>query len=175
MRRIVFVSVAAIVLSGGVTAYAQEHMSHQQHMVAPADSRQLVSFPPDMRQHTLANMRDHLQALSEILSAMSGAQYGKAARIADARLGMDSPSAAGCKAEDAAAPQMSKPSNMDHQMSQFMPEAMRKIGLEMHQSASTFAAEAAKASKTDNAKPALAALSRVTQQCTACHASFRVQ
>lgn len=175
MRRIVVIALASLALSAGVAVYAQDHMAPRQHMATPSDGRQLVSFPPDMRQHTLANMRDHLQALSEILSAMSGAQYGKAARIAEARLGMDSPSAAGCKAEEAAASQVSRPANMDHQMSQFMPEAMRKIGLEMHQSASLFATEAAKASKTGNAKPALAALSRVTQQCTACHASYRVQ
>lgn len=182
MRRTLFAAVAAVALAGGVTAAAQEHtnpMDHLQHTAGtgmPGDGRQLVDFPPPMRAHTLANMRDHLQALSEILTAMSGAQYATAARIADTRLGMDSPSAAGCKAEAAGAtPQMSKPAGMDHQMSLFMPEAMRKIGLEMHQSASAFAVTAAKAGKTGNAKPALAALSRVTQQCAACHAAYRVQ
>lgn len=177
MHRILFASLTAIALAGGITANAQEHTEHQQHMAATTgDGRQLVNFPPEMRQHTLANMRDHLQALSEILTAMSSAQYARAARIADARLGMESPSAAGCKSEGAmATPQMSKPAGMDHQMSQFMPEAMRKIGLDMHQSASAFAVAATKAAKTGNAKPALAALSRVTEQCTACHAAYRVQ
>lgn len=182
MRRSLFAAVAAIALAGGVTAYAQDHttpMDHQQHtagMGMPGDARQLVNFPPAMRTHTLANMRDHLQALSEILTAISTAQYAQAARIADARLGMDSPSAEGCKAEAAGAPpQMSKSAGMDHQMSQFMPKSMRKIGLEMHQSASAFAVAATKAGKTGNAKSALAALSRVTQQCAACHAAYRMQ
>lgn len=185
MRRTLFAAVAAMALAGGVTVSAQDHTNHMEHidrqgqmasMGMDGDGRQLVEFPPAMRTHTLANMRDHLQALSEILTAMSAAQYAQAARIADARLGMDSPSAEGCKAEAAGAPpQMSKSAGMDHQMSLFMPENMRKIGLEMHQSASAFAVVAAKAGKTGNAKPALAALSRVTQQCAACHAAYRMQ
>lgn len=180
MRNNLLVPVAAIVLACSTTVFSQDHagqMDHQKHMAATAgDARQTVDFPPEMRQHTLTNMRDHLQALSEILTAMSSSQYAKAAQIADTRLGMESPSAEGCKAEDAAnAPQMSKPANLDHQMSQFMPEGMRNIGLNMHQAASNFAAEAKTANKTGNAKPALAALSKVTQQCTSCHAAYKVQ
>jgi hypothetical protein len=92
------------------------------------------------------------------------------------RLGLDSPSAEGCKSESAvAAPQMSQPVNMDHRMAEFMPDGMRNIGLEMHKSASAFAVEATKAGKTGNAKPALAALSRVTQQCANCHSAYKVQ
>lgn len=183
MRKTLTISLSAIAMAFGVTAYAQapmhqmDHAQHMQHMAAAAsDSRQQVNFPLEMRQHTLANMRDHLEALSEILSRMSAGQYAKAAQVANSRLGMDSPSAEGCKAEDASGkPQMSKPANMDHQMSQFMPEGMRNIGLSMHQAASDFAVEANKAGKSGNPKQALAALSKVTQQCAACHASYKVQ
>lgn len=177
MRKALIATTIAIALPG--TVYAQEHdpMMHQMHMSAMGDdSRQLVNFPPEMRQHTLKNMRDHLMALSEILSAMSGAKYAQAAKIANQRLGLDSPSAEGCKGESAGvAPQMSQPANMDHRMAEFMPEGMRNIGLEMHKSASAFAVEAAKAAKTGNAKPALAALSQVTQQCSGCHSAYKVQ
>lgn len=167
--------VASIAAHAEMPGNSMGHMGHQQSMVGN-DGRQLVNFPPEMRQHTLANMRDHLEALSEILGAISAAQYGKASQIASARLGMDSPSAAGCKAEAAAgAAQQSRPGNMDHQMAQFMPEAMRSIGLSMHQAASDFATEAARTGKSGNPKPALAALSKVTQQCSACHAAYRVQ
>lgn len=154
------------------------HLAHQQHTGATdgGDGRQLVNFPPEMRQHTLANMRDHLLALSEILAAMAAGQYAKASRVAGSRLGMDSPSAAGCQDEKAAAkPQMSKATGMDHRMGEFMPEGMRQLGLDMHQAASAFAGEAAKAARTGNAKPALAALSRVTQQCTSCHSAYKLQ
>jgi len=180
-------SVTALALAVSASVDAQQltspmdHMNHTNHQPPTAapdggDGRQLVNFPPEMRQHTLANMRDHLLALSEILAAMSAGQYTKASQVAGARLGMDSPSAAGCQDEKAAAkPQMSKAPDMDHRMGEFMPEAMRKLGLDMHQAASTFAGEAAKAAKTGNAKPALAALSRVTQQCTSCHSTYKVQ
>lgn len=179
------VTALALAVSLGVDAQQptsnMEHMSHLAHQPptgAPdgGDGRQLVNFPPEMRQHTLANMRDHLLALSEILAAMAAGQYTKASQVAGARLGMDSPSAEGCQPEKAAAkPAMSKATGMDHRMEEFMPEGMRKLGLDMHQAASTFAGEAAKAARTGNAKPALAALSRVTEQCTSCHSTYKVQ
>ena len=179
MRYTLIASFAAAALVIGAAAHAQNHstMDHQRHMAAMmGDNRQLVEFPPEMRQHTLASMRDHLAAIAEILAAISKADYAQAARVADARLGMASPSAEGCKADGASEkPQMSQPLNMDAQMSQLMPEGMRRIGLAMHQSASVFAAEAAKASKTGDATPALVALSRVTEQCTACHSAYKVQ
>lgn len=169
----------SIMLTSGTAVYAQQpmqHMDHSMHMTAMAeDGRQTVNFPPAMRQHTLANMRDHLQALSEILGAIAGNQYAKAGEIAGARLGMNSPSAEGCKPAEANAPQMSKPASMEQQMAQFMPEGMNKIGLSMHEAASTFSTEAALASKTGDTKPALAALAVVTQQCAACHATYKVQ
>lgn len=166
-------TILTLALSGNI-ALAQEHqhMAHQKPMTTViSDGRQLVEFPAEMRQHTLANMRDHLHVLSEILLALSSGQYAQAARIADARLGLDSPSAEGCKNDGSA----SKPANMEHRMAQFMPEEMRKIGAAMHASASAFALEAKQAAKSKNAKPALTALSRVTQQCTACHAAYKLQ
>jgi hypothetical protein len=177
MRQIARVSMAALALAGMCTAHAQDHMDHQAHMaVAGGDARELANYPSQMRLHTLATMRGHLNALSEILAAMSSGRYADAAHIAYAQLGMDSPSAAECKVQsNAGSPQMSAVTSMDQAMSQYMPEGMRKIGLEMHGAASAFAAEAAKAGKTGNAQSALTALSRVTQQCVACHAAYRLQ
>lgn len=177
MRRTLFVSMFVIALAAGAAAAAQEHADHRKHTAAAVhDGRQWVNFPPEMRAHTLANMRDHLLALSEILSAMAEARYGSAARTAATRLGIDSPSAEGCKAEGAAdAAQASTPGSMDLRMAQFMPEGMRRMGLDMHRSATAFAAAATAAETTGNPTPALAALSRVTQQCAGCHAAYRVQ
>jgi len=179
MRQTLFTSAAILALLTSMPALAQDHSMHSDHSMHMAtkggDDRQLVNFPPEMRQHTLANMRDHLAALSEILAAMSSAHYAKAAHVASTRLGLESPSAAGCKPEPAAgAPMMSKPGDMEHQMAKFMPEGMRNIGLEMHTAASAFATEALKANGTHNTKPALAALARVMRQCAACHAAYKV-
>lgn len=153
-------------------------MSMHRHVsVSTRDSRQAVSFPPMMREHTLANMRDHLDALSAILTAMAASNYTEAAHIADARLSMDSSAAAGCKAlgDPNGGARAASPMDMESMMAQFMPEGMRVIGLGMHQSASAFAAEATKAAKSGDARTAYEALARVTQQCTACHAAYRLQ
>lgn len=179
MRQTCLLLTTAAALLTGVAAHAEEHgqMNHPMHLAAQgSDPRQPVSLPAEMREHTLASMRDHLQALSEIIAALSSAQYARAARIASTRLGMDSPSAAGCREGNAAqAPMRSTPASMDQEMAQFMPAEMNAIGLEMHQSASAFAAIAAKVGRTGNARPALAALARVTGQCASCHSAYRLQ
>lgn len=180
MRNALLLATIVISLTGSLAAHADDHdmMDHQAHMSAMnSDGRQPVSFPPEMQEHILSNMRDHLNAVSEILAAMSSGKYGEAAKIATTRLGMDSPAAEGCKAPGAtaSAPAKSEPLNMHQLMSQYMPEGMRKTGLAMHQAASDFAVEAAKADKSGDAKPAYAALARVTQQCTACHAIYKIR
>lgn len=178
-RKFLAVSIPVLVMLGVVTAYAEEHnhADHQGHMAhMGGDQRQLVEFPPEVRVHFLSNMRGHLQALSDITLAMSDGQYDKAADIADTTLGMDSPSAAGCKMGSSLDQKATPPEIQDHQrMQQYMPPLMRQAGIEMHQTASDFAIEVRKVSKTGDSKLALSALSRVTQRCISCHASFRAQ
>ena len=53
------------------------------------DTRKLLDFPAPMREHMLSNMRGHLQALNEILAALSIGDGPKAARIAETRLGVE--------------------------------------------------------------------------------------
>ena len=139
----------------------QEHNHDMQHQAdaAPAkDARPIVKFPEDLRVHTLANMRDHLQTLEVIQEALAKEDYDRAGDIAEQRLGMSSLALHGA-----------------HDVAKYMPEGMQNIGTEMHRSASRFAVAAKDAGATGDIKPALAALARVTQQCVACHASYRVQ
>ena len=139
---------------GGGAAHHAMHASP-----APAaDSRPVVRFPEELRIHTLANMRDHLRALQEIQDALAQEQYDRASDIAEQRLGMSSLRLHGA-----------------HELSKFMPEGMQNIGTEMHRAASRFAVTAKDAGATGDVKPALAALSRVSQQCVACHSAYRVQ
>ena len=56
-----------------------DHAAHQQDL---QDARQLVNFPDEMRNRTLSNMRDHLQALQDIQGALGREQYDLAAGIA---------------------------------------------------------------------------------------------
>ena len=144
------------------------------HMMSHApDTRKALDFPPPMREHILSNMRSHLQALSEILAALSTGDGPKAGKIAETRLGLDSPEAAACMPKSVTTE--SSTQNMAAMMAKYMPEEMRALGLAMHHSASAFAREAAKARTGADLKPAIAALAQVTQNCAACHAAYRLK
>jgi hypothetical protein len=135
-----------------------DHGGHAGHDVPAGDGRQAVEFPEPLRTHTLANMRDHLLAIQEIQQALADGAYDRAAELSERRLGMTSLAAHGA-----------------HDVAKLMPAGMQAIGTEMHRSASRFAVEAANAGATGNARPALAALARVTGQCVACHAGYRMK
>jgi len=122
------------------------------------DQRQFVRFPDALRDHTLANMRDHLLALQEIQEALARGKEDLAAQIAERRLGMSSLSLHGA-----------------HEVAQYMPQGMQDAGTEMHRNASRFALEAQNAGVTGDLKPALDALSKVTAACVGCHAGYRLQ
>lgn len=178
MRPVTRFLVAILVLVAGSSTVADEHKMQHQHITATGDdARQAVSFPPMMRTHLLSNMRDHLGALSEILSAMASADYTEAALVANTRLGLGSPAAAGCEYEPAS-PANASPvvaARMEEMMFRHMPADMRSIGLAMHQAASSFGKEARKAAKSGDATPAYRALADVTRQCVACHAAYRLE
>jgi len=120
---------------------------------AEKDTRQKIKLPTQMRAHMLGNMRDHLQALSEIQAALAAKQLDRAADIAETRLGMTSLATHGAS-----------------HMAQYMPKAMQDIGTEMHHAASRFARTA----HEGDGQKALENLAQVTQQCVACHAGYRV-
>ncbi|MEK6664719.1 MAG: hypothetical protein AABY73_12730 [Pseudomonadota bacterium] len=120
---------------------------------AEKDARQKVKLPAQMRAHMLGNMRDHLQALSEIQAALAAKQLDRAADIAETRIGMTSLASHGAA-----------------HMAQYMPKGMQDIGTEMHHAASRFARTA----QEGDGQKALENLAQVTQLCVACHAGYRV-
>lgn len=107
-----------------------------------------------MQQHMMANMRDHLMALNEILVSMGEGELEQAADTAERRLGMSSLEAHGAS-----------------HMARFMPEAMRRAGTAMHQAASRFALKA----EEGELLPAYKMLSEITATCVNCHAQFRIR
>lgn len=164
MRNTMIVSALAGlgVLVGGL-AFAQQH-GHGAHSGHPppgkaiADMRVLVAFPPELQEHTLSNMRDHLFALQEIQEALAKGEHDKAAKIAEERLGMTSLKLHGA-----------------HEVAKYMPQGMQDAGSEMHRSASRFAIEAQNSGVTGDLRPALGALATVTGQCVGCHAGYRLK
>jgi hypothetical protein len=127
-------------------------------LAAGDDSRVEVDMPTMMRTHMLANMRDHMLAIQEIQSSLAAGEYDAAADIAEKRLGMSSLQTHGAS-----------------HMAGFMPKGMQEIGTAMHQAASRFAVSAQETTVTRDLPRALGALSRVTAQCVACHAAYRLK
>ena len=127
-------------------------------MVQASDTRPLVQMPAPMQEHMLANMRDHLAAMGEIQAALAVGKFGQAADVAENRIGMSSLEAHGAS-----------------HMAPYMPKSMQDIGTAMHRSASRFARTAQEAAVTRDLPKALGALADLTQQCTACHASYRLR
>lgn len=121
--------------------------------VAEPDARVKVDLPAMMKNHMLGNMRDHLLALHEIQTALARGELDKAGDIAETRIGMSSLIS----------------HNASH-MAPFMPKGMQAVGTEMHHAASRFAMTA----KEGDLTKALDGLSKVTEQCVACHMGYRV-
>lgn len=111
-----------------------------------------------MRLHTLANMRDHLQTLGDIQTALAAGSFDKASELAEQRLGMSALEMHGA-----------------HDASKFMPQGMQNAGTAMHRSASQFAIVAKDASVSGDLKSVLASLGKLNQTCVACHAAYRLQ
>lgn len=155
MRKIIvaIVAIGSLTLAGiGFAQHTHEHNANT------TDNRVAVQFPPALKQHTLTNMRAHLQVISQIQEAIGKAEYDKASKLAEDNLGMTSLKQHGAS-----------------ENAKYMPKAMQDIGTTMHRSASQFAIEIQNTSATGDIKPAMLSLSKTTQACVACHAGFRLQ
>lgn len=122
-----------------------------------SDDRQTVQLPDRMREHMLANMRDHLLTLESITRSLANEDYDGAAEAAENRLGLSSLDAHGAS-----------------HLGQFLPPEMGQIGMNMHKAASRFAVAARDAEVEGGLQEAFSALSEVMQQCVACHANYKV-
>ncbi len=124
------------------------------HPAALSVDRQLVELPETMRTHMLANMRDHLVAIDEILQFLAADELEAAADVAESRLGFSSLESHGAA-----------------HIAQFMPTEMAAAGTRMHRAASQFA----RIAQEGEALPAYRKLQEVTAACVGCHAAYRVQ
>ena len=128
---------------------------------AAEDTREFVELPPMMQEHMLSNMRDHLAALNEILNELADGNVDAAAKIAEARLGMSSLSLHGAE-----------------HFAQFIPKGMGEIGTQMHRAASRFvivAQDAELSPGRESQHKVYRALQEITENCNACHQSYRIR
>lgn len=158
MRTPLTIAAIAMLMAGSVAAQQHDHHHHMGQGAPAADTREFVKFPPELVDHTMSNMRDHLQALSEIAAALATSEPDKAAKIAEQRLGMSS-----------------LPLHGADEVAKFMPKGMQDAGTAMHKAASRFAIEAQNAGVTGDLKPAVGALAEVTGACVSCHTGYRLK
>jgi hypothetical protein len=135
-------------------------------LVAPCrgeaqDARELVRLQGPMQEHMLANMRDHLATLNEIVGDVANDKLEDAARVTEQRLGMSSLSLHGAA-----------------HLAPFLPQPMQDIGTSMHHAASRLVIVLQDASVTPTAdafRNINKALHEVTTACEACHAHYRLR
>jgi len=135
-----------------------EHEMSTSERPTAADTRQVVDFPPALKERELANMRDHLKTLSEIQNYLAKYDFDRAADIAEKRLGMSSFDLHG-----------------SHEVAPYMPKGMQEAGTALHHAASRFAVAAQDAAVDRDLGRALGALNEVTRTCIACHAAYRLR
>jgi hypothetical protein len=126
-----------------------------------ADTRQLIEVPQDIEQKMLANMRDHIVALDEIIHAINAGEYEKAEDIAEFRLGWSS---------------LVRLDDQD--VANHWATPMQKMADQMYRSASNFVIVSQNASVEDSKKSVtdvLEALGTVTNACRNCHQAFRIR
>jgi cytochrome c556 len=123
---------------------------------AEDDPRTPIKLPPDMRGAFLEHMRDHMDSLDDVMAEMADADFKAAAKVAREELVTGSGAGFG----------------------RYLPLEFREMGLAMHRAAAEFAdvADAVPAEPTTaDWKNAMAALEAISNQCRACHATFRVE
>lgn len=133
--------------SGG--AGKDQTMMHQHHEMGSTDQRISLGLSPEMKQHQLSNMREHLTAVQSIIRLISENKFEDASGIAHARLGLT--------------PEMQKMCSM------FGNERFMELGFAFHRSGD----ELGEALKTRNMQASLRALDKTMGYCAECHAAFR--
>ena len=129
--------------------HSMEQMRHQHRMQSTSDERVSLGLSPAMKQHQLANMRSHVEAVQSIVGLLAEGSFDKVSHIAHSKLGLTE--------------EMKKMCNM------FENEAFRSLGLTFHKSGDALG----RALQTRDTTESLRALHTTMGYCVQCHATFR--
>ena len=124
-------------------------MNHHAMHEGIIDTRISLNLPPEMKQHQLANMRSHVEAVQSIAGLLSIGDFDQAAKVAHSKLGLTD--------------EMKKMCGM------FGNEKFEKIGLAFHKSGD----ELGNVLQTKDVSKSLQALHDTMSYCIECHATFR--
>ncbi len=129
-------------------AFAVDEIMPMEHH-RMTDTRISLGLSEKMKQHQLADMREHLEAIDSIVGLMAANRFQEAARIAHEKLGLT--------------PQMQRMCGM------LGNEKATELGLAFHKSGD----ELGDALETGDQGKSLSALHNTMQYCVSCHAMFR--
>jgi len=124
------------------------HMVHQ-GMAGISDKRISLGLGPQQKQHQLANMRSHLEAVQSIVGMIAENRFDEASVVAHEKLGLT--------------PEMKAMCNM------FENKDFKAMGLAFHQSGDALGDTLT----TKNLKQSLQALHTTMNYCIQCHATYR--
>ena len=126
-----------------------EIMPMEHHDMNVTDARISLHLPERMKQHQLADMRAHLEAIDSIVGLMAENKFAEASKLAHEKLGLT--------------PEMQRMCNM------LGNEKATAMGLAFHRSGD----ELGDALQTGDMNRSLSALHNTMQYCVECHATFR--
>ena len=117
--------------------------------VSFTDKRVSLGLPQFAKNRQLANMREHLKAVNDIVKLIAIGKFDKASNIAKNKLGLTDAMLKECK--------------------KFDREDFKSLGFAFHKSANKLA----KVLKTKDTKRSLTALSDTLRYCVSCHSTFK--
>jgi len=124
------------------------HMGHH-HEMNSMDMRTSLGVTGGMKLHQLSNMREHVEAIKNIVGLISENKFEEAATIAHTKLGLS--------------PEMQSMCGM------FNNEKFEKLGLAFHKSGD----ELGDTLHTKDMNASLRALNKTMQYCVECHATYK--
>ena len=136
-------------MAGLNIAFADDEIMHHHHEMGSMDMRTPLGVVGEMKQHQLANMREHVEAIKSIVGLMADSNFDDASKIAHDKLGLTAEMKAMC--------------------GMFHNEKFENLGLAFHKSGD----DLGDALKTRDFNASLRALNKTMQYCVECHATYR--
>ena len=152
MKKFLLIVLASIGLVGVSHTQAEDgpmSMEHHHQNMSTLDTRTSLGVTGPMKEHQLANMRSHVDAITRIVGLISEGNFEDASLIAHAKLGLTPEMQMMCGMFD----------NVDFE----------RAGRAFHQSGDALG----DALQTRNVNTSLRALNTTMQHCVSCHATYR--
>jgi len=154
-RQLMLMAVFLMFVTGSAMSQEMKHegmghkMMHDMKMGGGLDERTSLNLSPMMKQHQLANMRAHLDAVRQIILSLAEEDFDAASVIAAKQLGSNK--------------------KMMKMCNSFENETFKSMGMAFHKSGD----ELAKTLKKGDLQASLRALNTTMTSCVSCHSSFR--